>query len=135
MGVLARSVQPGHRSGWTIEFPTTDLHSPDPSHREDQNVLIEPPSNKWLARQGRCPACGQHLIWKRCRAPPRDLREAGASASNQWFYETGASDAEAWNVKDPNEEAPVLYCSFPSLKDPHHDAGAERPEPDGAEAG
>jgi all-trans-retinol 13,14-reductase len=55
-----------------------------------------------------------------------DIRAAGASAANQWFYATWASDAETWNVRDEREECPVLYCSFPSLKDPAHDPGPEQ---------
>jgi all-trans-retinol 13,14-reductase len=55
-----------------------------------------------------------------------DIREAGATAANKWFYETWDMEADAWNV-DPAAEslgrAPVLYCSFPSLKDPLHDPG------------
>lgn len=55
-----------------------------------------------------------------------DIRKAGATAANKWFYEVWESDATAWNIENPNEEAPVLYCSFPSLKDPHHVAGEEQ---------
>jgi all-trans-retinol 13,14-reductase len=55
-----------------------------------------------------------------------DIREAGATAANKWFYETWDMEADGWNV-DPEKEdigrAPVLYCSFPSLKDPAHDPG------------
>ena len=45
---------------------------------------------------------------------------AGVSAANQWFYESWSSAAEAWDVGDPTSEAPILYTSFPSLKDPEH---------------
>ncbi len=55
-----------------------------------------------------------------------DIRAAGASASNKWFYETWQSDAAYWNAIDPKADAPVLYCSFPSLKDPEHDPGPEQ---------
>jgi all-trans-retinol 13,14-reductase len=57
-----------------------------------------------------------------------DIRAAGASAANKWFYETWSSEAEAWQIDgpDPLPEAPVLYCSFPSLKDPEHDPGPEQ---------
>ncbi len=55
-----------------------------------------------------------------------DIREAGASAANKWFYETWDMEDDAWRV-DPDAEsldpASVLYCSFPSLKDPEHDPG------------
>lgn len=55
-----------------------------------------------------------------------DIREAGASAANKWFYETWDMEAKAWEVRadmDDAGDAPVLYCSFPSLKDPSHDPG------------
>ena len=57
-----------------------------------------------------------------------DIRQAGASAANQWFYETWSTEDEAWKigVDGPLPDAPVLYCSFPSLKDPHHDPGPEQ---------
>ena len=55
-----------------------------------------------------------------------DIGEAGCTAANKWFYETWDMDSEGWDV-DPDvaelPDAPVLYCSFPSLKDPEHDAG------------
>ena len=55
-----------------------------------------------------------------------DIRQAGASGANKWFYETWNTEDDGWNV-DPHAEdlgdAPVLYCSFPSLKDPEHDPG------------
>jgi all-trans-retinol 13,14-reductase len=57
-----------------------------------------------------------------------DIRRAGASAANQWFYETWDAEDDAWRVDpgvDPLPRAPVLYCSFPSLKDPEHDPGPE----------
>lgn len=53
-----------------------------------------------------------------------DIREAGATAANQWFYETWDTREEAWRVEgDELPDAPILYCSFPSLKDPHHEPG------------
>jgi all-trans-retinol 13,14-reductase len=54
-----------------------------------------------------------------------DIREAGAGAANKWFYETWDPEVEAWDVSpgQPVPRAPVLYCSFPSLKDPEHDPG------------
>ncbi|MFO0561589.1 MAG: NAD(P)/FAD-dependent oxidoreductase [Polyangiales bacterium] len=55
-----------------------------------------------------------------------DITKAGASAANKWFYETWAKDAAYWDVEEPGEKAPVLYCSFPSLKDPEHDAGPDQ---------
>ena len=51
-----------------------------------------------------------------------DIRRAGAGAANKWFYETWDPEVEGWNVEPgkPVEKAPILYCSFPSLKDPTH---------------
>jgi all-trans-retinol 13,14-reductase len=50
-----------------------------------------------------------------------DIESAGATAANQWFYDTWDQTIDAWGV-DPDAaewpRAPVLYCSFPSLKDP-----------------
>ncbi|MCG8456786.1 MAG: NAD(P)/FAD-dependent oxidoreductase, partial [Holophagales bacterium] len=57
-----------------------------------------------------------------------DIREAGASAANKWFYNTWSSEDDLWHVDDPDQlgQAAVLYCSFPSLKDPRHDPGPEQ---------
>lgn len=58
-----------------------------------------------------------------------DVRPAGATAANQWFYDTWDQTADAWYV-EPGEgdlpRAPVLYCSFPSLKDPEFDEANDR---------
>jgi len=60
-----------------------------------------------------------------------DIRAAGASAANKWFYETWSTEDDTWHVK-PGEgaeslpEAQCLYCSFPSLKDPKHEVGPEQ---------
>lgn len=57
-----------------------------------------------------------------------DIRAAGAGPANQWFFETWDTEAAAWDVAPdrPVGRAPVLYCSFPSLKDPTHDPGPEQ---------
>ena len=54
-----------------------------------------------------------------------DIRQAGASAANKWFYNTWDAESEAWRVgaDGPLPDADCLYCSFPSLKDPEHDPG------------
>ena len=58
-----------------------------------------------------------------------DVRAAGAGAQNRWFYETWDHELDAWrppaDSDAPIPDAPVLYCSFPSLKDPEHDPGPE----------
>lgn len=57
-----------------------------------------------------------------------DIKSAGATAANQWFHQTWDQSIDAWHVApdmDKLPDAPILYCSFPSLKDPHHDPGPE----------
>jgi all-trans-retinol 13,14-reductase len=54
-----------------------------------------------------------------------DITKAGASAANKWFYETWSCENDTWHI-DTDRDAPVLYCSFPSLKDPEHDPGPEQ---------
>jgi all-trans-retinol 13,14-reductase len=56
-----------------------------------------------------------------------DIREAGAGPANKWFYRTWDCEQTEWIVApgEPIPEAPCLYCSFPSLKDPEHDPGDE----------
>ncbi|MFO0750766.1 MAG: hypothetical protein U1F43_34615 [Myxococcota bacterium] len=63
-------------------------------------------------------------------ASGRHPRQAGATPANKWFYETWDTEAEAWNVETGKSsgalpDAPCLYSSFPSLKDPLHDPGPE----------
>lgn len=53
-----------------------------------------------------------------------DIRRAGAGSANKWFYETWRRDDTAWDVTR-DEDAKVLYVSFPSLKDPAHDPGPD----------
>lgn len=57
-----------------------------------------------------------------------DIRKAGAGAANKWFYSTWSTEADAWAVgrEIKKDEVPILYCSFPSLKDPLHDPGPEQ---------
>ncbi len=60
-----------------------------------------------------------------------DIRKAGASSANKWFYETWQTEVEGWGVHagaraDDLGDSPILYCSFPSLKDPLHDPGPEQ---------
>ncbi len=57
-----------------------------------------------------------------------DIRAAGASGANEWFYDTWDQTQAAWDVhpdRDTIPKAPILYCSFPSLKDPLHDPGPD----------
>jgi all-trans-retinol 13,14-reductase len=55
-----------------------------------------------------------------------DIKKAGAGPENRWFYETWSNQSEAWHPDRPGAESPVLYCSFPSLKDPQHDPGPQQ---------
>ncbi len=58
-----------------------------------------------------------------------DIRKAGATTANQWFYRTWSHDDQSvWTVTPDSKlsDAPVLYCSFPSIKDPSHDPGPEQ---------
>lgn len=50
-----------------------------------------------------------------------DIEKAGATASNQWFFETWDMEDTEWDVSKSDSIAPVLYVSFPSLKNPSHD--------------
>jgi all-trans-retinol 13,14-reductase len=52
-----------------------------------------------------------------------DIRQAGASAANRWFFETWRHDLDQWHIDAIPDPIPILYTSFPSLKDPDHDPG------------
>jgi len=52
-----------------------------------------------------------------------DIKKAGATASNQWFFNSWDQEKTLWDFKNKGEEPHILYVSFPSLKDPAHDAG------------
>lgn len=56
-----------------------------------------------------------------------DIRAAGAGSENRWFYNTWDTEQVNWDISDPDDlpPAPILYCSFPSLKDPTHDPGPD----------
>lgn len=55
-----------------------------------------------------------------------DIRSAGCSPANKWFWNVWEMKEREWQV-DPDNigTCPLLYCSFPSLKDPEHDPGEE----------
>lgn len=55
-----------------------------------------------------------------------DIKASGAAPSNFWFMETWDMNKSLWNVEDPNSIPYILYVSFPSLKDPLHDAGPDQ---------
>ena len=54
-----------------------------------------------------------------------DIDSAGAARYSQWFYESWDMERDVWDVSPggPQPRADVLYCSFPSLKDPAHHPG------------
>lgn len=49
-----------------------------------------------------------------------DIRKAGASARNQWFFNTWDNEVKVWDFSKDDKEPHLLYASFPSLKDPLH---------------
>jgi all-trans-retinol 13,14-reductase len=56
-----------------------------------------------------------------------DVAANGAERYCQWFYESWDMELSRWDVS-PNEDpgrAAVLFCSFPSIKDPEHDPGED----------
>jgi all-trans-retinol 13,14-reductase len=55
-----------------------------------------------------------------------DIGSMGATASNHWFYETWDLESALWSTPHKQPSAPVLYVSFPSLKDPSHDPGPRK---------
>jgi all-trans-retinol 13,14-reductase len=87
-----------------------------------------------ITAQRLLPAPARDAVWTRSIAALRpssahvclnlgfngDIAALGAGAANQWFYESWSTEIEAWDVADANAQAPVLYTSFPSLKDPVH---------------
>ncbi|MEO1174790.1 MAG: hypothetical protein AAFX94_22465 [Myxococcota bacterium] len=55
-----------------------------------------------------------------------DIRSAGAGSANQWFFNTWDMEQDVWRFEEPESEAPCLYVSFGSLKNPEHDPGPEQ---------
>lgn len=57
-----------------------------------------------------------------------DIRARGASSSNYWLYDTWDVGAAEWS--DPFEQPapPLVFVSFPSLKDPSHSSGRHTAE-------
>ena len=50
-----------------------------------------------------------------------DIARHGATRSNHWFYETWDTDRGIWS--DLDRPIPMMFASFPSLKDATHDPG------------
>lgn len=51
-----------------------------------------------------------------------DIAAAGASPANLWLFETWDNNKTFWDM-DTMDAPHILYCSFPSLKDPQHKPG------------
>ena len=50
-----------------------------------------------------------------------DIARHGATRSNHWFYESWDTDEGIWS--DLDSPIPMVFASFPSLKDETHDSG------------
>ena len=57
-----------------------------------------------------------------------DIAAHGAERFCQWYYDSWDMEVSGWDVSPDRipGPAPVLFCSFPSLKDPTHDPGPEQ---------
>lgn len=89
-----------------------------------KNLLPEAERAKhWTTSVGSIPAAPAHLC--AYLGFQGDIRAAGAGSANQWFWETWDTDRSTWDF-DAERNAPVLYTSYPSLKDPSHDAGPDQ---------
>ena len=97
----------------------------------DRLLPAEYATRAWVASiRGLAPAPAHVCLYLGFKG---DIRAAGAGPANRWFYDTWSTEEDAWQVgpaaKDSSSDipgAPVLYCSFPSLKDPTHDPGPEQ---------
>jgi all-trans-retinol 13,14-reductase len=54
-----------------------------------------------------------------------DIAAHGATTANEWIYESWNVDS-LWRSPLIEPEAPMLFVSFPSLKDPSHDPGPQQ---------
>jgi all-trans-retinol 13,14-reductase len=54
-----------------------------------------------------------------------DVRAAGATDENHWIYEVWDTNSAIWNNPIATD-VPSLFVTFPSLKDPNHDAGEKQ---------
>ncbi len=51
-----------------------------------------------------------------------EIEKVGATSGNVWLYEVDHNEATYW-VPAQGEKPPILFVSFPSLKDPQHQPG------------
>lgn len=69
------------------------------------------------------PSCSHHICLY--LGFEGDIRAAGATAANHWIYATWDTNSEIW--RDPETtDIPGVFVSFPSLKDPRHEAGEKQ---------
>lgn len=56
-----------------------------------------------------------------------DITKLGAERFCQWYYDSWGVETIDWGIDpaQPLGQAPVLFCSFPSTKDPQHDPGEQ----------
>ncbi len=56
-----------------------------------------------------------------------DIARHGGARYSQWFYDSWDMEKDLWHVRPgvKPDRADVLYCSFPSLKDPAHAPGPQ----------
>lgn len=69
------------------------------------------------------PSCSHHICLY--LGFEGDIRAAGATAANHWIYETWDANSAIWN-NPAATNVPALFVSFPSLKDPRHEAGEKQ---------
>lgn len=86
-------------------------------------LLPESASGPWIEEvRGLVPAPAHLCLYMAFKG---DIRTAGAGSTNKWFYDAWDSEAGLWDIPTSGNlpRCPVLYASFPSLKDPSHDPG------------
>lgn len=49
-----------------------------------------------------------------------DISKFGADSKNHWIFADDNLELKYWNLLDKNSRPPILYISFPSIKDPSH---------------
>ncbi|MCP5109434.1 MAG: NAD(P)/FAD-dependent oxidoreductase, partial [bacterium] len=56
-----------------------------------------------------------------------DIESLGAERFCQWYYDSWSVETIDWKIDSatPPGHAPVMFCSFPSLKDPDHRPGEQ----------
>jgi all-trans-retinol 13,14-reductase len=51
-----------------------------------------------------------------------DIASLGASRANHWYYNSWDTNDAIWSTSD-DDAVPMMFVSFPTLKDPSHDPG------------